>query len=88
MVLKRARGHNTTELCGATTEVPLTENKTHHVPLTFYALKVKEGRQKTGRTDDNDGKVVVRGQPVVTVTLGTPPELTCTGDAVPLRQPA
>ena len=33
-----------------------------------------------GRTDDDNGEVVVRGQPEVTVTLGTPPEFTCTGD--------
>ena len=36
-----------------------TEIKTHDVSLSFYTLKVKEGWQKRGRTDDNDGKVVV-----------------------------
>jgi hypothetical protein len=50
------------------------------VPLPFYTLKVREGWQKMGRTDDDNGEVVVRRQPVVTGTLGTPPELTCTGD--------
>jgi hypothetical protein len=36
------------------------------VPLPFYTLEVKEGWQKVGRTDDDNGEVVVRGQPVVT----------------------
>lgn len=55
-------------------------NTLRYVPLPFYTLKVKEGWQKMGRTDDDNGDVVVRGQPVVTGILGTPPELTCTGD--------
>ena len=50
------------------------------MPLPFYTLKVKEEWQKMGRTDDDNGDVVVRGQPVVTGRLGTPPELTYTGD--------
>lgn len=58
-----------------------TENTPHYVPLPFYTLKVKERRQKMGRAEDDNGEVVVRGQPVVTGILGTPPELTCTGDA-------
>jgi hypothetical protein len=64
-----------------------TENTPRYVPLPFYTLKVKEGWQKMGRTDDDNGEVVVRRQPVVTGTLGTPPELTCTGDStVPLGE--
>jgi hypothetical protein len=43
-----------------------TENTPRYVPLPFYTLKVKEGWQKMGRTDDDNGEVVVQGQPAVT----------------------
>jgi len=49
--LRKGRGHKTTELCGVT--------------LPFYTLKVKEGWQKMGRTDNDNGEVDVGGQPVV-----------------------
>lgn len=38
-----------------------------------------------GSTDDNDGKVVVRGQPVVTGHLGLRPN-SLAQETVPLRQ--
>jgi hypothetical protein len=40
------------------------ENTPRYVPLPFYTLNVKEGWQKMGRTDNDNGEVVVRGQPM------------------------
>jgi hypothetical protein len=49
--------------------------KVHGAFVPFCAPRVKEREWKKYWTDTNDGEVVVRGQPVVTGMLETPPEL-------------